>query len=235
MATKRKAEIPPAPSLDCSAYDGHEAWTNKRFAWEFLRRNSQFKEACDALEDGTSERRRAAVARQFGLVRLKHYAEPYESADETIKPPVFRSRAVEFIGHRRRSADNPRPSIHALPGQFLVRFDLKFAIQDDQILRAQLKAAEEGLARRLNTLRRAAGETAKSGRNRPKARLLEQLKVLDVHAIQGITHNQRADLLFGKDSGEKRFIDKISAAKDMAENGYLLLGALGDTLPTSKE
>lgn len=163
VATKRKADTTPALSLDSATYNGHEAWTNNRFAWEFLRRNDQFRKACDALEADTSERRRTAVARQFGLVRFKHYGEPYESADEDIKRPSFRSGTVQFIGPRRQDDEPPHPPIRALRGQFLVRFDLKFAIQDDQILRAQLEVAERGLKRRLNALRRDAGETAKSG------------------------------------------------------------------------
>ena len=232
MATKRNAKLASAPALDSQAYEGNEAWTNKRFAWEFLCRNDEFREACDSLEDAASAKEKQILARRFGLVRFKHYGEPYESADDGIRPPVFRSRAVQIIGPKRQN-NNDRAPLRLEAGQFLVRFDLKFALQDDTILKAQLKSAESGLRRHLNARRRAIGETAKSGRNRPRARLLEQLKILDALAISTMTHSQRANLLFGE-TDEKKFIERMDAAKEMSKDGYLLLAALGSTQPTSK-
>lgn len=214
-------------------YEGFETWTNKRFAWEFLRRKAEFIDACNGLAGDATEAKKRTVARKFGLAHFKHYSEQYETNDGTVKVPVFLSKAVLVIKPLRPNARKKPPIFVVGPGQFGIRFDLKFAVADDTIFEAQLKTAANILERELKRLRKLKGIEGKLGRARPRARLLEQLKILDALALLG-THAQRAELLWGNGAKEKRFVDRIDAAKDMANEEYLLLAALAEKAPTSK-
>ncbi len=53
--TPPKTNRPDGLSID--RYKGHEKWSYRRWAWEFLRRNKDFIKACEALDrkEGTEE------------------------------------------------------------------------------------------------------------------------------------------------------------------------------------
>jgi hypothetical protein len=234
LAARRIQKPLPLPPLDHRAYEGHEEWTNKRWAWEFLRRNEKFKEACDGLGNNDTRAKQLSIARKFRLTGFKHYSDPYESDDGTFVAPAFRSKAVVPIKPRRNKERQWAQQITILPGQIAIRFDLGLAVQDDLILKAQLKSATAILQRQLVKWREAKGlPPKKEGRNRKRAKLLEQLKILDALTIEA-THAQRAGLLWNHNAVEKKFIDGIKDALEMAQKGYIVLASLGDSKPTAK-
>ena len=65
----KKAKRPDGLSLD--RYKGHEKWSYRRWAWEFLRRNEDFIAACDALN--RNEKTEIEIAEEFHLADFKHY------------------------------------------------------------------------------------------------------------------------------------------------------------------
>lgn len=70
MATEQKTTKRRPSGENLEDYDGHDRWSYRRWAWEFLRRNDQFIGACRALEDG-DEPRRDEIAKQVGLKKFK--------------------------------------------------------------------------------------------------------------------------------------------------------------------
>lgn len=230
LDTQKHAPLPP---LDDSKYAGCESWTNKRWAWEFLRRNMNFRSACDALDDNATSKVKRNIARKFGLVDFKHYQEIFTSDDGQVGAPKFISKAVMRIRPERQDDSSWKRRVTIKPNQLAIRFDLRQAIEDDRILDAQIQSARKILERELNSWRSAENITPKTGRNRPLHRLLVQLKILDAREQPG-TIVQQAALVWGPHTQARRLTDAVDDAFNLATKDYLLLAALGDDLPPRK-
>ena len=120
-------------------YAGHEKWTYRRWAWEFLRRNPEFINACKAAKDDLAKQ--VEVASEFGLKRFKPYTEAY-GRDRRL--PVFLNAAVGMWSavdaSRKRTV-----SVTLREGQVLVRFNLAAGREDARAIQAQLATAEKRL------------------------------------------------------------------------------------------
>jgi hypothetical protein len=77
--------------LSLDGYKGHEKWSYRRWAWEFLRRNDKFAKACIAVDN--EERTSEEVAREFHLSRFKHFKSAYKSAESPA--PSFSMRTIK--------------------------------------------------------------------------------------------------------------------------------------------
>lgn len=151
--SRRSQNPPPLPPLDSTKYNDHETWTNKRWAWEFLRRNDDFKLACDALAEGATPGAKRAVASKFGLAEFKHYNELFESEVGTSAAPRFISKAVFVVKPKRQDDRSWTRPVTIRPGQIAIRFDLRVAIEDDTILEEQVNTARAILKRQLDRSR----------------------------------------------------------------------------------
>jgi hypothetical protein len=88
-AARAKQLIPRPTGLTRDEYRGHEKWSYRRWAWEFLRRNQEFIRAC--RESRGDPERQAQVATEFGLKRFKPYTEGFT----TNKRPMFSAASVD--------------------------------------------------------------------------------------------------------------------------------------------
>lgn len=235
--SRQKKNSPPLPPFDLTRYEGHETWTHKQWAWEFLRRNVDFKAACDPLTEEAAQETKIATARKFGLAKYKHYREPFASSDGTIAAPLFLSKAVFPIKPTKQDDGGWKRAIFVRPSQFAIRFDLGAALESDTVLEAQLASAEAILKRHLNKLRKAKKVQAKPVKGRRGDQLLLQLKILDLLELDA-THDERAELLWGLDDdcarNGKNLLDQAKGARALSQTGYLLIAAKGDSLPSWK-
>ena len=143
MADKAQPTRPADPLPDgknLADYHGHRKWSSKRWAWEFLRRNPTFIDACDelaAFADAEKKEARRLVALLFGLDRFKPYSEDYG----TGKPPKF--EAADIYVYCNVDQDEPKtvPLTALAKGEVVIRFNLWPSVADERALRAQLKRA----------------------------------------------------------------------------------------------
>ncbi len=143
MADKAQPTRPADPLPDgknLADYHGHQKWSSKRWAWEFLRRNPTFIDACDelaAFADAEKKEARRLVALLFGLDRFKPYSEDYG----TGKPPKF--EAADIYVYCNVDQDEPKtvPLTALAKGEVVIRFNLWPSVADERALRAQLKRA----------------------------------------------------------------------------------------------
>lgn len=116
---------------DRNAYEGYQDWSNRRWAWEFLRRNDEYRKTCarfrvtparegrSASAFGRKEERKKAAA-QFGRCDLKHYLEPYGHDDKGRN-----WLAESIVDWAAGTSDEGEQVEHfLLPGQVSIVFDL---------------------------------------------------------------------------------------------------------------
>lgn len=208
--------------MDVADYRNFREWTYKRWAWEFLRRNPEFRNAC--LAAGDDPARRAQVATEFVLKRFKRHSEGYTSGSGR---PLFLSSSVSsWICDEGEESRQPKVKIKA--GQVLVRFDLSVTTVDREAIEAQLRHASDIIRRRQKDYLAAMGiaEPAK-----PSARptyFLRNLRLLDLldgkprvepgRALSIVNANKTSRML------PAEALDKcghqIEAARELSGNGY---------------
>jgi len=55
-------------------YPDYKLWDSQRWAWEFLRRNTEFITDCDSIKSRNLAKQNA-IAEKYGLSFFKHYSE----------------------------------------------------------------------------------------------------------------------------------------------------------------
>jgi hypothetical protein len=137
-AVPKKVKRPDGLSID--RYKGHEKWSYRRWAWEFLRRNEDFIAACDALD--RQEKAEAEIAEEFHLQNFKHYKRPYKS-DGNPAPKFI----VRMIGKRTKltAKELGGKPVKMNTGQVWLRFDLNHEFIVRGSLDAQLRVAKRSL------------------------------------------------------------------------------------------
>ncbi len=204
-------------------YAKHETWSKRRWAWEFLKRNEEFRAACDGLDScADDDVRRVAICERFGLLRFRHYNERY------VRPfPNFALGNVrawirlEGLDHLAGEARIPLK-----PGQVAILFDLNHALTNVRSLRAQLAHARRRLERYLKRLAVVSGKTPLEPK--PKSdHFLDCLRMLDAKA-DGMPRADIARMLFpdeakGYDNEQARelFKNRFRPAQDLIRGGYL--------------
>lgn len=225
--TKKKRTFPDGTKL--SQYTKCKTWTNKRWAWEFLCRNQEFIIACDKVINGT-DKERAAVARKFGLVKFKHYADLW-SRNNVF--PNFKDGAIkswENLGN-----EDIEQSICIAPDQVIIRFKLSSKLDAVKTLYAQLKRAENTLKKRLAEYNKKFSKSSE-GKEINKLRagsFTEYLRILDMQANRINSAKKIAEYLYQirPNSVQEMNIDsltrsvkrKISYASKYPEELYRLI------------
>lgn len=122
-------------------------WDNRRWAWEFLRRNKAFIRACANLHAATTEERSVIepmIAREFHLKKFKHCDEPYRN-----HRPLFNE--IAWWGCQEGLREK-KLGVSLQQGQILVRFDLEPALRSKKALKVQLNRADTILTKQLEAL-----------------------------------------------------------------------------------
>ena len=142
MADKTSLTTPTDPlpdGRDESDYAGHERWTMRQWAWEFLRRNEEFIAACrEVAADDTAGR--AEIAMQFGLKKFQHFAAPYNRE----RPVKFLASHITYRANVDSQEPKTLPAVATRPlakGEVLIRFDVSTTTTDGDALKAQIRAA----------------------------------------------------------------------------------------------
>jgi hypothetical protein len=208
------------------------SWSFHRWAWEFLRRNTKFQDACKTMATNPTPSDKLEIKDKFGLVRFKHYTDAYGATKK--ERPKFKTadvvcwpRVSEKI-FRKIKANFPKD---LKPGQVLVRFDLNNVPVTPSSIKAMLGATEIYLKSAAKIWSKEQGKTTGNRRNRED--LLPLLRLLDLdhnRAITKVSRQQMAEMVYG--SGEKQFGDpgrviskKLTTAKRYRDSGYLHLAA----------
>lgn len=234
---------------DINGYPGYEKWTNRRWAWEFLRRNKTFMRECANLHAATTTEQRSVIerviAREFHLKKFKHCDEPYRD-----QLPVFNEitwwSCQEDLREQKRT-------VLLQQGQILVKFDLEPALLSDKALTAQLNRAETILKKQLEELAtqrkieltRNAFRAGNAADNLRWLRMLDAKLLADIDAVRirgdALTDAQIYQLLYPDESRKKiddedraeAFKDVYRTASKLAERDYLKL-AIRDQEDRSK-
>ncbi|MQR00230.1 transcriptional regulator domain-containing protein [Glaciimonas soli] len=142
----------PLNGLDIKAYRGYKKWSNRRWAWEFLRRNISFQKIChEILKIESDEKKTNAMkvaARKYGLKIFKHCGDHYGTQKEGNRP-IFNGISYWYKvddGEIRKQ----RISFHK--GQVVIRFDVSPALIDKKALNLQLLRAKELLQNRISEM-----------------------------------------------------------------------------------
>jgi hypothetical protein len=230
---KNAAEITPSTKkvkilrnrpdgADRSRYKNLEKWSHRRWAWEFLRRNQRFIDACEKVMHG-SEEDKLEIALNFGLKRYKSPADSYRGK---FGLPKFNIGGISYFPNPRPNDSDVRKIKTTLDvGDVLIRFDLLSAFDDVKALTKQLQRAEVILNEQLKEFSEQFGLVPASHSHKVGT-FLTYLRLLDALA-SGKTPIQCAEMLYPdqsikKDSVEKRLLVKnqIVAANEYANNKY---------------
>ena len=233
------------------------AWSNVRWAWEFLRRNQEYAELCNMVKNNSIDAKECTriVKRKFGLLDFKDYLEPF---DTSFKPPRFASAKVASFSRVTRKQEKAHllvSKIRISRGEVLIRFDVT-QIDTLRSLEGQIAAAAELLTLRENQwLKRKKVEREKAQRN--NYFLLSLLRLLDfdktrkaVSTYGVLTNSEVYRMLYPFTLDEKKrdvssspsardvFDKEFYAARKKAESytkkgRYLDMAAFSGVLPVS--
>ena len=221
-------------------YEKCTSWSPRRWAWEFLCRNSEFQKASDAAINGT-EKERALVAKNFGLVKFKNYA---EVQTKSAGYPTFKDGAIKSF--ENLGSEKVEEIIEVYPGQVVIRFKLTAKSNVKQSLDEQLKKAKAKLQKKTDEFHKILNR--KFGTKNPKANLFsEYLRILDMQA-QGLEEseilvylNELPDDFEAKKSNIKRLDNMnrgthryIKTANDCAEELYRYIALRPNKKPNKK-
>jgi hypothetical protein len=216
MATRER----PTGDADDRAYRGADTWPKKRWAWEFLRRNPGFQEACAKVARGLADK--DDIAREFGLREFKHAKEPYAK-----KPPRFTAATISTrIRARESDADVYQRKLKL--GELVVVLRLEDCLRNPAALDSQLRAVQRSARRRLAQLARDRGVSLPELRVTKVEDWIDYLRILDVWAT-GVSQDQVALKVYshifnGTETRDDRrsFVRaRIDAARSFATTRYL--------------
>lgn len=173
-------------------YPDYKLWDSQRWAWEFLRRNTEFITDCDSIKSRNLAKQKQAIAEKYGLSFFKHYSEKNEPHPQFINKIINHWTSNE--GHEEEF------SINLKPGQMLVLFNVDQTLKTNFELRAQIKSATEALEKYRKDLiidSTAIGIDEKPPKRRSSSPVhyLRHLKVIDSRA-KNISWAKIAKLVF---------------------------------------
>ncbi|NPT36310.1 transcriptional regulator domain-containing protein [Paraburkholderia xenovorans] len=215
----------PFPNgLNKCEYDGWENWGRQRWAWEFLRRNPNFRTECKSLPTTKEERiaHKRKIRETFGLRRFKDYREAYAEG-----------KAVEFLA----LATSPSPESRTSPwsrklydDEVCIVFTLLPSLLGSHALDFQMEEARRIVERRAQALRKKLSIERKPTApryNRPS--LLRKLQLLDARNCD-FSWEQIAEALNTR-QGKGLHLHYLADAErnnyqlalELADRGYLAL------------
>lgn len=163
--------------LNSDDYEKFQGYSNKQLAWEFLRRKPEFQKACQDLPNDSEKSELKKAAKEFGLIRFKHYLEPF--GDQVNERPRFRSSSVWCWSRISETIyQNLQLPKRLRKGEVLIKFDLNVSTKTSRSLNAQLCDAKEKLEKRQKKWLAKLNE--KSNTSKIKADLVVLLRLIDL-------------------------------------------------------
>lgn len=223
QSTNQPTKRPRPSGREKDEYSGYKLWTFQRWAWEFLRRNAEFRAACKRATGNPDKEK--AVAEQFGLKKFVNFT---KGSRKPSWSPKFRSASVD-VWRWQQGARKPAITIRA--GQALVRFDLSPCTGDVSVLKAQLEDARKRLERLQKLyLAEVNSPEPKSG-NRKPIYFLNSLRLLDLlatkvepgRALRLVHEHPKTRAPMTDPEALDKYRKQLNLAKEMASNGYRLL------------
>ena len=227
---------PKGTATDLHRYKGSHDWTYRQWAWQFLRRNPRFIEACKSVQPDDVARQEA-IAAEFKLKSFRDYRLGFR--DKQAPSPRFLPADVSFWQFRG-TAKVYKPRLSLREGEVLVRFDLSQAALDRGALDAQLRKTSEILKSELDGYLAAKNLKPPKGHKPRKQGFLKLLRLLDLLDADG---RDASDLLRAtalralfptrckglSDSEVRRSVGHhIERARAFSENDYLYVAASPD-------
>lgn len=229
-------------------YSGYEKWSKRRWAWEFLCRNENFRKACDELDEipegERKERRKEKIAHDFHLRKFKS---AFESYGKNKNYPTFIE--VKGWGWRHCEIDKSKQAIYYeyRRHEVFVRFDLESILIDSKSARYQTKKALDFLLEEAKFLKNKRNEELRKEEDLPNRKpkggreeRLQRLRCLDSNrakmkssdAFKAIFPDKAQTIdpsLYSKEYGNQK-----RNAETLAESGYLALLLEGMSLDNKK-
>lgn len=225
---RQKKKLPRPDGSDLERYKNCDKWIYRKWAWEFLRRNPKFIEACNRVRDkGDAEKQ--LVAEEFELVEFKDYREAYSSP--VSDAPRFLLGKLTIKSNLGAGQDcKSIKQIKVAEGQVGVLFDLNDVIQDANALKKQLRLVDKVLRDRLATFENVVGIKAKSAKFKPSL-FPEYIRILDCLAA-GYSQSKIAQIILpemagiGRDALIEKIKPKIKSAKEHSNEKYQSIALL---------
>lgn len=210
-------------------YKGNEKWSHKRWAWEFLRRNTEFLRQCKMLIEApdlapTEEE----IAEQFGLKRFKSAKSPYGKKGEFERP---RFVAGTVSSYSRLTEERGRLPRRLQQGEVAFILDLNSALSNAASLKKQISNVRKIAEKRLRTLAELRNVATVPQYRIHSEKLLPYLRILDARAA-GMTRQAVFKLVLPEEAKvcarkaspwEDTYAPIEIRAKKYAESDYLKL------------
>lgn len=217
--------VPPPDGSNDQHYAECKAWDYRRWAWEYLRRNLDFRKACSEVSKikDKSERiaQKAKIARKFMLRRYWHCDRPCEDGKAPAFRAVMRSPLPQALGETAWS-------VHLNHDQVAIVFNLRPALHSRSAIKAVLGNAERILKKRLEHLQSLEpGHTPKPMPHLDREKLIRNLRILDAQAAgYGPIDIAREKWYSGEDGTPKRLLadavrQLIGDAEKLTKFGYM--------------
>lgn len=222
----KKGNRPDGLSLD--RYKGHETWSYRRWAWEFLRRDDDFIRACAAVD--SNERTQRDVAKEFHLLHFKHCNMGFKSKKSPA--PSYTVQAIKKWANLKCGETKElqvRLKAELAPGQVLLRFDLNQEFIVGGSLDAQLRVAKRTLEKTLTAYVEATKKKPAPKKKPERKIFLELLRRLDAVAghdvgSRGLAALQPVDFLELESTGSSKRTDSLMRTpREYAKRVYLSL------------
>jgi hypothetical protein len=233
-------KAPHGDKADVAQYRDWSKWTPGQWAWEFLRRNSDFQKAClnRAVDDASEQ----SVAAKFHLARFKDFREHYDN-----DRPLF-ARSIEVFPRRKvfkdrlenpakyASSNRPTKTFKPRDNEVVITFRLEPGTHvGTKVLTRQLEQARSRLNEYLFALRKA-HVTGSGAQSIDPMELFKTLRAIDLSAVGKSMAEIAAQLGLVKISRDltpeechKRQTKAGSkfkrVAMQLAEQGYMKLAA----------
>lgn len=220
--------VKPMPSGLIEDYKNIEKWSYERWAWEFLRRNTEFRKECDRVKN-LDQAEKDAVAHKFHLKKLKRYNEAYRG--ESGKPKFLPASIISYT-HDHSLEKSVVKRIRSKPGQVIVVFDLNKAIDEDRFLAKQLLNAKKRLESRLKVLKQLNEITGKNT-HKPHShnfglfiRLLDILKANKNDKLKTAAALYVDGSILTKEDARQALGKHIQEARKYVNSNYVYLASL---------
>ncbi|MDR3571286.1 MAG: hypothetical protein P4L81_03750 [Candidatus Pacebacteria bacterium] len=189
-ASSKSNNLTPLPDgTDISAYEGFETWHYRRWAWEFLRRNDDFREACSGLKKlhgDDRDLRKREIAKEFMLRNFRHCDRKVRDQDRIAFLAQKISPFSPSVTEWGASLENYEVAIV---------FDLRPSLYAKNAIKSQLENTRKTLLKRLAEFKTLIAFENKSAAATVKEDVyLHRLRVLDARRAK-LTWEQIAECL----------------------------------------
>lgn len=166
-----------------SEYENYKMWDSHRWAWEFLKRNKEFRDDCNVLaklKNKKLEIEKNRISEKYGLKEFKHYL------DDSGSAPKFLIKSIDSWKGDLETADENDIRISLKSGKLLVLFYVDHTLHSPLELQAQLESAKKALYKYRNELLEISKNKVGDGNGKASRRggmwrknYLRHLKVID--------------------------------------------------------